>query len=245
MAASFVFASPYYPEGNGQIERLHRWIKERFCLIALGGGLSFVNGDDDWSDYLPMIQHSYNSTPNAMTSYSPNHIIFGSDFKITLDRINNVTLPSTTPDEYITHANNKRTIIWGNALSQQQKYKRRRTVSYNKRRKDSIVYNVGDSVLVDVSRKLVGNKKSLKPSYVGPFEIVHDVGGDGQQFVLREIGNETNEIKENVHALKPYKGAPYINVLQACMMNPRLPSDHDAEKIRNELPSKEGADCCE
>ena len=84
-----LFASPYYPECNGMVERLHRWIKERLCLISVDMGLNFLDGDD-WSTYIPVIQHAYNSTANSMTTYSPNAIIFGKDMKITLDRIDKV-----------------------------------------------------------------------------------------------------------------------------------------------------------
>ncbi len=43
-----------------------------------------------------------------MTKYSPNKIIFGNDLKIPLDRINNITVANTTPDEYIRMMNNNR-----------------------------------------------------------------------------------------------------------------------------------------
>ncbi len=35
------FSSPYYPETNGIIERLHRWIKERLTLISVDLGINF------------------------------------------------------------------------------------------------------------------------------------------------------------------------------------------------------------
>eukprot|EP01083_Nonionella_stella_P264938 898055_1 len=46
------YSVPYHPECNGQIERLHRWMKERLALSAIDFNLDFVHGDDDWSDYL-------------------------------------------------------------------------------------------------------------------------------------------------------------------------------------------------
>eukprot|EP01084_Bolivina_argentea_P068130 123991_1 len=85
----------YYPETNGQIERLHRWIKERLTLISVDLGINFTDSIDDWDNYIGLIQHSYNSTPNTMTNYSPNKIIFGNDLKVQLDRINNITVAPT------------------------------------------------------------------------------------------------------------------------------------------------------
>ncbi len=39
--------------------------------------MNFVVGDDDCSDYLSIIQYTYNSSPTAMTGYSPMNIVFG------------------------------------------------------------------------------------------------------------------------------------------------------------------------
>ena len=60
------YSTPYYPETNGQIERLHRWIKERLTLISVDIGTNFVDGDCNWDEYIPLIQHSYNSSINAL-----------------------------------------------------------------------------------------------------------------------------------------------------------------------------------
>ena len=94
----------------------------------------------------------------------------------------------------------------------------------------AMTFEVGDAVLVDISRRLVGNKKSLTPKWVGPFEVVDIVTRDdedsdvedgddeskGDQYVLREIGNEQNEKKENVHSLKKYHLAPFVELLVDC-----------------------------
>eukprot|EP01084_Bolivina_argentea_P194585 333884_1 len=72
-----LYTSTYHPECNGQIERLHRWIKERLALIGVDNNIHFEDGTADWSLYLNIIQYSYNTTPNKMTSYAPFDIIFG------------------------------------------------------------------------------------------------------------------------------------------------------------------------
>ncbi len=35
-----------------------------FSFKMRNNALNFVNGDDDWSDYLSMIQYTYNTTPD-------------------------------------------------------------------------------------------------------------------------------------------------------------------------------------
>ena len=186
------FSTPYYPETNGQVERLHRYIKERLTLISLDLGMNFVECSDDWDTYISFIQHSYNSTPNAMTKYSPNKIIFGRELKIASDRINDNQMPSNLPSEYIRIMNNKRVIINNKVQRTQLKYDFIRSRSYNKGKYDPLKYGVGDLVLVNIERRFVGNKKKFTPVWIGPYEIIKIVD---RMVVVRDIGNE-NDIQE-------------------------------------------------
>ncbi len=43
------FTTAYHPQCNGQIERLHRWIKERLNLIGCDKDMSFFDGNEEWS----------------------------------------------------------------------------------------------------------------------------------------------------------------------------------------------------
>ena len=92
-----LYSTPYYPQGNGQIERVHRYLKQRLTLIGCGLGRDWHNAprmvlDDgrdlmEWDDFLPIIQHSYNSVPNSVTRMSANKIVFGRDLALPLDRL--------------------------------------------------------------------------------------------------------------------------------------------------------------
>ena len=206
------YSTPYYPESNGQIERLHRWIKERLVLISINGGLNFIDGEDDWDEYIDAIQHGYNSKPNTMTKFSPNKIIFGHDFLTNLDRINHIIPPSTTPTEYIKYINNVRNIIHSKANANQQRYDKTRTKSYNKHRNPLHKYEIGDLVLINQSRRLHGNEKKLSPAWDGPFEIIKITDND-KSFHVREVGNEANLQRVNVRFIKPYTISPYITVM--------------------------------
>ena len=207
-------SSPYWPEGNGQIERLHRWLKQRLTLISVKMGLNFVDGLDDWSSYLPMISHCYNSTPNSMTKYSPNKLIFGDDLKMVLDRVNETEISPITHSEYIRLMENQRRIIHNDANVQQRKYDARRSKSYNKGRGKQIEYEVGDKVLVDISRRYVGNKKKFRAKWHGPFEIIEI---RDKQIICAEVDNEVNVKTVNINQIKPYNESPYLSVLRCCI----------------------------
>ena len=179
------FSTPYYPECNGQIERLHRWIKERLTLVSIDLGLNFVDGDDDWSNYIYLIQHAYNSTPNTMTKYSPNKIILGRDCNIVLDEINDEEITASTPSEYIRMMNNNRRIILNDANATQIKYDQSRSSTYNKGRHKEVKYEVGDIVLSNIRRRMIGNKSKFTESWTGPFEIIEVI--NNKQYRIRDI----------------------------------------------------------
>ena len=207
------FSTPYYPESNGQIERLHRWIKERLSLLAIDGGLNFIDGDDDWDDYIGIIQHSYNSTPNTMTKYSPNKIIFGQDLKTNIkgERIT-IESKSQSTQDFIRYINNTKSIIQNKANLNQNRYDEVRSKSYNKKRYEAHQYEIGDLILIDWSRRLSGNASKLKPTWQGPYEII-EIIVPTKTYKVREVGNEDNIQQVNIRMMKIYKSSPYLNII--------------------------------
>jgi transposase InsO family protein len=63
-------SSPYYPEGDGQVERFMRNMND--SLAALCGGKIAT-----WCDYVHGIQAAYNMTPHAVTCVPPYTLLFG------------------------------------------------------------------------------------------------------------------------------------------------------------------------
>ena len=220
------FSTPYYPECNGQIERLHRWIKERLILISIDGGLNFIDGQDNWDDYIGIIQHSYNSTPNTMTKFSPNKIIFGYDFQYNINPSTQpITSNTTSTKDYIRYMNNTRSIITNTSIFNQQNYDKIRLKSINKSRNKSIEYEIGDLILINVSRRMIGNKSKLTASWHGPHEIIKIISPN-KVFQVREIGNPTHVQQINVNLIKPYKSSPYLMIINYIEDNPSFPSNN-------------------
>ena len=225
------FSTPYYPECNGQVERLHRWIKERLSLISIDAGLNFIDGDDDWDQYIGIIQHSYNSTPNTMTKYSPNKIIFGDDLNYNINP-STTTLPnSSSTIEYTKYMDNNRSIIQNKAIQHQTNYDHIRSKSFNKSRSPVHKYEVGDLILIDVSRRTTGNRSKFTPTWHGPHEIIHIIFPD-KVYKIREIGNESHIQEINIKFIKPYKISPYMMILNHVNDNPHVKSHHIVKYIQ-------------
>ena len=177
----YKYTTTYHPQCNGQIERLHRWIKERLALIAYDEAKNFVDGTDDWSEYLPIIQYTYNSTPNKMTTYSPMDIVLGvNDYEI-----DEYIFDPENPKEYIDYLANRQAVLKYRANERQTVYDKIRLNNYKNKKKIK-QYQVGDKVLWNASVRFSGNKRKLGPRWVGPYEIIK-IFNNGQSYKIKEI----------------------------------------------------------
>ena len=174
------YTSTYHPECNGQIERLHRWIKERLRLISYQLGLNFADGTDDWSDHLGIIQYSYNTSPNRATTYSPQEIILGrNDYQLDFSII------PTDHSEYVDYLAKRQRILHKQVVSDNKKYDENRKKSADRDRTDSTL-EIGQKVLWNINSSFTGNKKKFGPRWVGPYEVI-DIFNDGNNYKIRVI----------------------------------------------------------
>ena len=191
------YTSTYYPQCNGQIERLHRWIKERLCLIAYDGAKNFVDGTDDWSDYLGLIQYTYNCTPNRMTTYALMRIVLGHDPY----HFPRYKFDPSMPEQYIRYMAHRQAIILNDANARQRIYDELRTKSDDKKRDPSLSYHLNQRVLYNINSHFVGNAHKLGPKWVGPYEITQ-IFNDGQSYELTVIPmlgtNENNPMNKHI-----------------------------------------------
>ena len=176
------YTTTYHAQTNGQIERLHKWIKERLCVIAYDGAKNFVDGTDDWSDYLSIIQYTYNTTPTRMTTYSPMRIVLGHDAY----HFPKYRFDPSKPEEYLRYMANRQAIIMNDAEEQQRIYDEYRKKQYDSNRNLTLKYEQGQRVLYNINSHFVGNAHKLGPKWVGPYEITA-IFNEGQSYELKVI----------------------------------------------------------
>ena len=174
-------------------------------MIAHDVGLDFMR-HDDWSIYLDIIMHAYNTTPNQMTSYAPMEIVFGRNARLPAVQVtdeDDSVLPQRTAAEFIDYVNTRRAIIIGNAQNVQDRYDELRKRKYDEKRSQITPLSVGDFVFYDISQKYVGNRKKFAQNYVGPFEIEH-IFNDGNNLKLVDCTDATHRVTTHLSHVKRY-----------------------------------------
>jgi hypothetical protein len=204
------------------IERLHRYIKERLALIAYERALNFVDGTDDWTRFLPLIQSIYNNTPNSITEVAPNSVIYGRTFLRPApvpEAIEDYDAEFTLPDDYVVWMEQRRHIFREQLMERQRRNQAIQQNYQNRKNRDAHKgrFKPGDLVLWDIKDQLI-NKADLKlqPTWIGPFEVI-TVNDDAKVVTLNDpqknkvhLVNEsklklTDDREVNFHELVHYE----------------------------------------
>ena len=71
--------SPYYPQGNGIIERMHRTLGNLLRAKLIG------KSERDWPLYLPSIMLTLNEAPQEQHGYTPSQVVYGHPMQLPVD----------------------------------------------------------------------------------------------------------------------------------------------------------------
>ena len=87
--------SPYYPQGNSQVERFNRSLHNLLRTLSHEQKMK-------WPDHLQELVFAYNCTPHSTTGYAPYFLFFGRNTKITSGQLITVTETGTrNRDEWV------------------------------------------------------------------------------------------------------------------------------------------------
>lgn len=192
------------PRANGQVERVNR------TLIPLLTKLASPT-PENWYRYVDAAQKWLNAVPSRSTKYTPFHLLFGVNVRLKEDIRIKEMLDEEWRARFTEQRDDLRQVAKENLLKIQEENRR----NFNKNRKESNEYAVGD--LVAIKRTQFGPGLKLRGKFLGPYRITK---------VKRNGGYMVNKL--GIHE------GPAVSSSTAEFMKPWLNGENDSASSQEE-----------
>ena len=155
MGTRLAFSSAYHPQTDGQTERTNRTLEE--MLRNYVGALQ-----DDWDDYLPLVQFAYNDSQSESTGHTPFYLLYGEHPSSPLTSL--LPIDDTVPSAADFASNIKDNLQ--SALDHLRQAQQRQKTFADRRRRD-LTFSVGDRVSLSTTNlKWPQGSNKLLPKWV-------------------------------------------------------------------------------
>ena len=209
-----LFTTPYHPQANGLIERMHRTLKTVMAQLCKGYPLR-------WPAYLVKCQRLMNTAVHASTGVSPYEAFYARPpARAVTAQLLDVPVESGDIDQL-------RRVIRDASVIAQRRY---RAVANRKRKLEKVP--VGSLVWVLSEKTIQGTCAKLNPKWRGPYRVVESIR-DGLTYVLEDpfTGKCVQRAAEKV---KPYVSRSEV-ILEP---EEELVSDTEEEEDRQPPPRR-------
>ena len=165
-------STAYHPQTDGQTERVNQEIEQYLRL--------FVNDhQDNWMDWLPTCEFSYNNRIHSSTHFSPFMINNGMNPRLGTEPVTETKLQAV--EDFITRMNKVREETESALKHAAEDMKRFYDINHG----DDIEYNVGDQVWLNAEKIKTGRpSKKLDVKRLGPYRISEKVGNNAYRLKL-------------------------------------------------------------
>ncbi len=158
-----IATSPYRPQSNGVVERLHGTLKPMLSK-NMDKGI-------DWSVFLPLALFAIRQVPNRDVGFSPHCLVYGRDVVGPLDVLYNGWVNrdfvSIDVDDWLLSLNDRLAVIHDIAVSNESISGGKRALVFNKNKSEKPL-EIGSKVLMRVP----GMKTALQAAWEGPYQVV-------------------------------------------------------------------------
>ncbi len=188
MGIDTIHTSPYRPQSNGVVERLHGTLKPMLAK-AVDNGI-------DWVDFLPMALFAIRQVPNRDLGFSPHFLVYGREVMGPLDLLYTSFSDSSSPrvdvEDWLVKLQDQLSLAHDLASAREAVARDKRSISYNSGASKRVL-KVGDKVLM----RIPGLHSSLHASWEGPYSVIDKVSpvtfrvskGPGHAIKLAHINN--------------------------------------------------------
>ena len=194
--------TPYHPEGNGMVERLHRTIADSMAHYVRRDGR-------DWDRWVPYSLMAYRTIPHASTGYSPNFLLYGREIRAPLEYEARPKDELGGESDYPRSLSERLAEAYKEAAHRTELAWARRTKQCNKRRRTRNLAE-GQRVYLHVPAVKPGNCKKFHCPWTGPHLVLRKLSqvnylvklADGREIVvhinrLKSAEGESEGDKEN------------------------------------------------
>jgi transposase InsO family protein len=155
--------SAYHPQGNGQVERVNKTIKDILAKIT-------PKNPGDWSHYLPSALFVTRTTRQASTKFSPSELLHGHQIRHHFGE-DDATQEPKDPIEYAQEEFGRIKAFRNQAHKFIQKAQERQKLTHDSTNTPLEPLNIGDLVLVWQTNVEVNMSAKLEKRYKGPYFI--------------------------------------------------------------------------
>ncbi|KAL8097505.1 hypothetical protein AgCh_030581 [Apium graveolens] len=206
-------STAYHPQTDGQSERTIQMIEDmlRTCAIDFKG---------NWDDHLPLIEFSYNNSYHASIGIPPYEALYGRKCR-SPTYWNDIGERKLIGPELVQQMKEKVETIQKRLIAAQD----RQAKYANQERKD-VQFETGDKILLKISPwkglTRFGKKGKLSPRYIGPFEVLRQVGKVAYELALPPQMQHLHNVL-HVSLLKKYNAdASHVIELEPVEIQPDL-----------------------
>ena len=158
------FTSGYHPEGDSQMKRVNQTLEQYIQIYC-------NYQQDNWQSLLSIAKFCYNNTPSSTTGVSP--FFANKGYNPTFTVHSEFELASMKAQELVTNLQELHSELCVNNQESQEHYQH----SADRNRIPLPEFQVGDKVLIKARFfRTTQPSKKLSEKYLGPFEIINQVG---------------------------------------------------------------------
>lgn len=195
----------YHPQGNGQVERINRYLKNILSKNVPKGA--------DWSHYLPSALFTTRVTRSATTKFSPSELLYGYQIRQPFES-DDFDPEDLTPEEYASREFSRVQQVRQQAGKFILKAQARQKAAHDDRVQLLEPLHIGDLVLLYRNIVEANWSAKLEPRWEGPYRIFR-IKGTTYQLKTRQNNLLPNHFHRN--RLKKYhdrtvQPRPYIEV---------------------------------
>ena len=192
-------STAYHPQSDGQSER-----EIQTLITALR---SYVNAaGNDWDEYLPALELSFNSKQQASTGAAPFTLVYGTEARLPIDCALDDARPATVPAASERAERMRQALDHARSKAEQAQARQKRLADRHRR---LLQLKEGDQVLLSTEGlQLRSGTHKLTGRYIGPFRVVGTVNENAVKLDLPPLLGALHSTF-NISRLKLYRdGSP-------------------------------------